>query len=417
MRLSTNQIFQSGLSAMQRAQSNLNYTNLQMATGRRILTPSDDPSGATVSVQLEAKINATEQYQRNIDLAQPRLEQEEAQLDAYENYLNRVRELVVLGSNDTYNKTDRVTLASEIRQLRDDILALANTKDSNGEYLFGGTGSLEQPFTEDGDGLVSYIGADGVGAVRDVFVSLTRSIQVGDTGKSIFMDVSESSGKLVEALPVDANTGTLVVEKTQVIDSEKYSARASETFNVRFIDNAGTMEYAVYDTATPPVQLTDESGNPIQGTFDPDVPIEFAGRSLELSGTPKDGDVVISRPARYVSIFQTLDSIATAFENYQADTAGKDVLSESVVIAFKNIDSSLNRMNEVRTSVGMRLGALDTHSDLNDQHQLNMESTLSDIRDLDYAEAISRYQLEQVVLEAAQKTYTQVSKMSLFDFM
>ncbi|EGV30538.1 flagellar hook-associated protein 3 [Thiorhodococcus drewsii AZ1] len=433
MRLSTSQIFQSGLSALQRAQSNLNHTNLQMATGQRILTPSDDPSGATVSVQLSAAINATEQYQRNVDLAQPRLEQEEAQLNSYENYLQRARELIVLGNNDSYNQADRMTFASEIRQLREGILGLANSKDSNGEYLFSGTESFVQPFAVDGDGQVSYVGADGEGSVRNVAISGTRSIQVGDTGKSIFMNIPEESGKLIEALPAEDNTGSLVVTETAVTDYDEYvksvdygpgfdGPNSDRTFNIEFKLNTVTndMEYTVFDAASSSVVL-DKSDQPIQDVvFDPALPfpIQFAGRSVTLSGVPEDGDTVTSRPARYVSIFETLDSIATAFEAPLAtDSAGRETLSRAVDIAFNNIDSSLERMNEVRTSAGLRLNAIDVQTDLNSQRKLDLNSTLSDVRDLDYAEAISRFKMEQVVLEAAQQTYTQVTKMSLFDYM
>jgi flagellar hook-associated protein 3 FlgL len=78
----------------------------------------------------------TEQYQRNSDYAKPKLEYEEAQIVALGNYMQRVRELVVAGNNDTYNPENRKIIASEIRQLREDILGLANSEDANGEYLF-----------------------------------------------------------------------------------------------------------------------------------------------------------------------------------------------------------------------------------------------------------------------------------------
>lgn len=323
MRISTPQIFQSGLSAMQSAQARLNHTSLQMSTGRRILTPSDDPSGAAQSVQLDAAIKATEQFQRNGDYAQPRLEQEEAQIDAVQNALQRARELVVTGNNDTYNQENRKTLAGEIRQLRENILGLANTKDANGEYLFAGTNSFTQPFKAGADGAVDYVGADGIGAVRELDITSTRSISVGDTGKSVFMDIPEKSGKVVEAV-----------------------AKAS-----------------------------------------------------------------------YVSVFDTLDAIATELEKPTTDATSREALSEASSTALLNIDSSLGRMNDVRASVGMRLQTLDAQAGLNDQRVLDLKTTLSEVRDLDYADAISRYKLQETVLQAAQQTYVQVSKLSLFDFL
>ncbi len=418
MRISTSQIFNSGVSAMQRAQSELNHTSLQMATGRRILTPSDDPSGAAQSVKLQAAINATEQYQRNADLAKPRLALEEAQLDSYENDMQRASQLIIAARNDTNNPSNRAIIATEIRALRDGILSLANTKDANGEYLFSGTKSFEsfeQPFTQDGSGTVSYAGADGEGAVRKVGITATRSIQVGDTGQSVFMDIPEKTGRVLEGVMSAGNTGSLIVEQTGISDLETFEQRSTEVFTIRFTVSGSNREYAVTDANGDPVR--DKDNVPIAGPYFENVPISFAGRSITLSGDPENEDSVVSRPAPHVSIFDTLDAIATALETPVTDAATREAFSDAASTALLNIDSSLGRMNEVRTSVGLRLNTLETQAGLNDQRVLDLNTTLSEVRDLDYVEAIGRYKLQEVVLQAAQQTYVQTSRMSLFDFL
>ncbi|MBK1723664.1 flagellar hook-associated protein FlgL [Thiocystis violacea] len=415
MRISTTQMFNAGVSAMQRAQTQLNHTSLQLATGRRILTPADDPSGATQSVRLQAAINATEQYQRNADFAKPRLEQEEGLVTAFDTALQRARELVVAGSNDTYNQEDRATIAAELRQIKDHILGLANSKDANGEYLFAGTDSFTKPFTQDDAGVVSYVAARGEGDVRDVAITDTRSIMVGDTGKSVFMDIPEMTGHLLEGVMGVLNTGTLVVEETGIADLETFDQTPEEVFTISFTDNAGIMEYAVTDSDGNPV--LNEDGDPIEGIYEADVPIKFAGRTMTLSGTPGNGDTLSSRPAPEVSIFDTLDAMATAFERPITTDEGRGALSEAVEMALVNLDSSLGRANEVRTTLGLRLNVLDTQEGINDQRLVDLQSTLSDVRDLDFAEAISRFQLQEVVLQAAQQSYVQTSRLSLFDFL
>ncbi len=417
MRISTTQIFQSGVSAMQRAQTNLNHTSLQMATGRRILTPSDDPSGAAQSLTLQSAITSTKQYQRNVDLAQPRLEQEESQLDAVTNYVQRARELIVAAGNDTYNASNRVTMANEIRSLRDGILAIANSQDANGEYLFAGTKSFDQPFTTNAQGAVSYVGADGVDAVREVAVSATRSIRIGDTGRSVFMDVPEKSGKILEAVVGPANQGSLAAKKSEVTDQDAFALHAKDTFRIQFSDDgSGNVVYKVVDGTG--ATIKDESGNLIEDkSFTDGDAINFAGRSVTLTGTANDGDTVTSRPAPTVSIFDTLDAIATALETPATDDATRAKFAEATSAALLNIDSGLGQVNEVRTSVGLRLQTLDTQTSLNDQRVVDLKTSLSDVSDLDYAEAISRYKLQEVVLQAAQQTYAQTSKLSLFDFL
>ncbi len=430
MRISTPQIFQSGLAAMQSAQAKLNHTSLQMSTGRRILTPSDDPGGAALTVQLDSAIKATAQYQRNADHAQPRLEQEEAQVDAMQTAIQRVRELVVSGSNDTYNQSNRNIIASEIRQIRADLFGIANTQDANGEYLFAGTSSQTAPFVMADDGRVSYIGAEGAGAVRELALTSTQRIAIGDTGAHALMNIPEQSGLLTEAVPAATNTGTLDVTQVESGDLDDALNSAGQTLRIRFNypgANPGAVSYQILDAKGNSVR--DANGDLLSGSYGttdaagtfvtpvPNDPIEFAGRRVTLSGAPADKDEILSRPVAQVSLFQTLDSIATALETPQSDDAARKLFSKSSSMALRNLDSGLDRLNDVRTSVGLRLSTIDTQTNLNEERRLNLESTLSDVRDLDYAGAISQYKLQEVVLQAAQQTYTQVSKLSLFDFL
>jgi flagellar hook-associated protein 3 FlgL len=449
MRVSTNQIFQSGLSAMQSAHSKLNKTGLQMATGRRILTPADDPGGATQAVQFKAAIKTTEQYQRNTDYARPKLEYEESQLVALGNVLQRARELVVAGNNDTYNPENRKIIASEIRQLREDILGLANSEDANGEYLFAGTRSQRQPFIVGDDGRISYVGAEGPGSIREVDITSNRRVATGDTGAHVFMNIPERSGLLTEAVvkPV-TTTGTLDVTKVEVANLDEALDSAGESFRIRFKfppekpgpDRSGSVEYQIVDLDGNAVK--DANGKylggvygsvDVAGNFVPPTPpgksteVEFAGRRVTLTGgpatptnlatNPYSDDEVLSRPITQVDLFKTLDDIATAFELPATDETTRESLSQAASMALRNLDSGLDRVNEVRTSVGLRLDTLDTQTELNDERLVDLDSTLSEIQDLDYAEAISRFQLQQTVLQAAQQTYVQTSRLSLFDFL
>jgi flagellar hook-associated protein 3 FlgL len=434
-------MFQTGLAAMQSAQSRLNHTNLQMATGRRILTPSDDPSGAALTVQLDSAVKATEQYQRNADYAQPRLEQEESQLDAIQTAVQRVRELVVAGSNDTYNQSNRAIIASEIRQIRDDIFDIANTQDANGEYLFAGTRSQTSPFVMADDGRVSYVGAEGAGAVRELAISSTRRVAVGDTGARVLMEIPERSGLFTEAVPASTNTGTVNAAKVEAGNLDDALNSAGQTLRIRFsypAANPGSVAYQILDTKGNSVR--DANGDLLSGFYGtttllgafvppvPNEPIEFAGRRVTLIGIPEHENLtvtpphyaeIISRPVPHsqVSLFQTLNSIVTALEAPQSDEAEQEIFSKASSMALRNIDSGMDRLNEVRTSVGLRLSTLDIQTNLNDERLLNLEETLSEVRDLDYADAISRFKLQEVVLQAAQQTYTQVNKLSLFDFL
>ncbi|WP_018140950.1 flagellar hook-associated protein FlgL [Thioalkalivibrio sp. ALJ7] len=406
MRISSTQIFQTGIDQIQRGQVELNRTSLQMGRGERILSPSDDPSGATQVNQFERIIQATKQFQRNIDNTQPRLQQEESALQSGTDLLQRARELVVAGNNDSQTNETREYLAGELRQLRDGLFDIANTKDPNGEYLFAGTKSLQQPFQQDGSGAVRYEGADGTGSIREVAISANRKIPIGDTGARVFMDIPENDGR-VGAEVINREPGSrLVIDQTGVNDSASLTA---DTYTITFEDlGGGEIGYVVEDGG----------GNTVaNGPYVPGEAITFQGRSITLSGTPELGDEVESRPAQNKSVFESLDAIIAALEEGGASGSSRANLATASNTALADLDAVLGNFSDIRAEVGSRLKSFDQQKDLNEDRLVDLNSAVSEIRDLDYAEAISRFNQQQVALQAAQQTYTQVNRLSLFDFL
>ena len=140
MRVSTAQVFRQSVDAMLERQRELTQTELQVASGKRIQRPSDDPSAAVRVLDLQEAQQRLAQYQRNADVATARLEQEETALIGIGNLLQRVRELAVQGANGTLSAEDRGAIAVEVREHMDGYLQLANTRDPNGEYIFAGFG-------------------------------------------------------------------------------------------------------------------------------------------------------------------------------------------------------------------------------------------------------------------------------------
>jgi len=406
MRISTTQIFQTGIDQIQRGQTELNRTSLQMGRGERILSPSDDPSGATQVNQFERIIQATKQYQRNIDNTQPRLQQEESALQSGTDLLQRARELVVAGNNDSQTNETRSYLAGELRQLREGMFDIANTKDPNGEYLFAGTKSLQQPFQQDGTGAVRYEGAEGTGSVREVAISANRKIPVGDTGARVFIDIPENDGRVGAEVTNREAGSRLVVEQTGVNDS---AALTDQIYTITIEDlGGGEIGYVVED----------EGGTTVaDGPYVSGEAITFDGRSITLSGTPEVGDEVVSRPAENKSVFETLDAIIAALEEGGASGNSRANLATASNTALADLDAVLGNFSDIRAEVGSRLKAFEQQKDLNEDRLVDLNSAVSEIRDLDYAEAISRFNQQQVALQAAQQTYTQVNRLSLFDFL
>jgi flagellar hook-associated protein 3 FlgL len=190
-RLSTALIYDRGIASMLQQQYKMSQTQLHIASGKRILSPKDDPVGTAYALDLRTAISQTEQYQRNADRAYARLELQESVLKGVDDQIPRIKELTVQGLNDTNTLNDRRAIALELRQINDQLLDLANTKDSNGEYIFAGYQADAIPFANPADGVFSYSGDAGS---RTLQISATRQVQDRENGFDVFMDIETSTG-------------------------------------------------------------------------------------------------------------------------------------------------------------------------------------------------------------------------------
>jgi len=412
MRISTTQIFQNGIDTLQRNQQQLNRTQLQLSTGKRILSPSDDPSGAVQSLQFRSGIERVEQYQRNGTMLEQRLNFSETVLTSVADGLQRVRELALQGNNATQTNETRGFIAGEIRQALDELLQLANSRDANGEYIFAGNDSLTQPFAKTTDG-VSFAG-DAV--QRSLQVSSVRQIQAGDSGKRVFMDIPNGNGSFV-VLDGKEN-GDEVNKGTGVVSSTAFSGEWPGDFTVEFFEDVdGELMYLIPDPEDPDSPLLGpqsfQSGQPIvYAPEDGDFSIQFT-----IEGRPADGDSFRVIQAEGQDLFRTYSELADALAQPVSGASDQARLNNAVNRALVDLDQGLGRLLDVRASLGSRLQAVENQNRINEDQLLQLRSTLSEIEDLDYAEAISRFNLQQTALQAAQQTYVQIQRLSLFNFL
>jgi flagellar hook-associated protein 3 FlgL len=153
------------------------------------------------------------------------------------------------------------------------------------------------------------------------------------------------------------------------------------------------------------------------GTWAVGQAIDFAGRRVVLDGVPAAGDSFDVEPAGTGSLFAMVDDLISALEEPAFDAASRARLNSDVGLALQNLDQSLGRLLELRTRVGARLNTIEAQGLVDEERKLLLQTTLSQVEDLDYAEAISRFELQQAALEAAQQAYAEMSRLSLFDFI
>ncbi len=519
MRISTNQINDQAVGAMLDTQTKAARTQLQLATGRKILTPADDPAAGASILGLKQAIAVNAQYQKNADTARARLHREESALTGVENLLQRVRELAIQGNNDSQNSQTRRAIASEVRERLSELLAIANTVDANGEYLFAGYQRHTQPFAADPAGGYNYFGDQGQ---RFLEIGPDRQMADGDPGADVFQLIGNGNGTFTTQED-SANNGSGVIDPGRVSDPTAYDGdtytvlfpfETAATGTLAFNDNNandtlaytlsidGTAVYTVDETGAPvntlaglaaeinddagvtgvrayvansrlyltrtapstsPITVTESvsgytagDGDQVTGYFgtvldadtDPSVDIvympadataylvldssanveaagayaedavvSFNGVQTSFKGAPLHGDRFTIAPNTNQDLFATVENLATALETGAGDTAGRARFHNAINRFLTDLDQAQTNIEDVHARIGGRLNAIDSQVDGNELATLQLRETLSTVEDLDYAEAISRLNLQLLALQAAQQSFVRIQGLSLFNFL
>ena len=397
MRVSTLNSFLRSVNLIQERQSSLNETQEQIATGRRILRPSQDPLGASSAMLFRESLARLDQFDRNANAARNRLEYEEGALAAVNRTLNRWRELALRANNATEPPESRAIVANEMKQLLDDLVQIANTKDGNGRYLFAGNRDGNAPVTKTPAGFV-YNGDQGQ---RLVQIGDSRQVFDGDSGADVFFNLRNGNGEF-RVTPAASNTGTAYAGATAVVDSSVYDR---ESYTIRFTSES---DYQIVDSVNDVIAT---------GTFQSGESIEFQGLAVELEGEPLGGDEFDVDPSQYQSVFQSVQNVVDALDSSATTPETRAQLTSAINTGINEIDTALSRISEVRTEVGIRLGSIDAQLETNSASSLITQQAIADLEDLDYAEALSRFAQETAVLEATQASFVRARELSLFRFL
>ncbi|WP_036111183.1 MULTISPECIES: flagellar hook-associated protein FlgL [Luteibacter] len=397
MRISTSWGAQQAVNQMLDRQYQLSQTQLALGNGKAIQTPSDNPAAAARAVDVSSASAQNDQYTRNINSATTRLSTEETALTSAGNILDRIRSITLEGVNGTQTDESRQSIATELRQTLNQLVALGNSKDGQGEYIFAGSRTTTQPFTIDGLS-VSYGGDQ---TQRMVAAAAGLQVATGDSGDDVFMSIRGGNGTFVTTAGA-TNTGSAVVGGTSVTDATQWDGG---NYTVNF---TSATTYEIHDAADP-------TGTPLStGTYTgTSGTISFKGAQLNVTGTPAAGDSFSVGPSSSQDVFSTIAGIISAFEA----PGGGAAMNNQVNAQLQNLDQAATSLLNTRTKIGARMNTLDQQSDIGSDVKLSYDSTLSDLTELDYASAASKYTQQQTALDAAQQAYVKMQNLSLFNYL
>lgn len=451
MRIATSQIFDAGSSNILKSQSSLYKLQNQLSTGRRVLTPQDDPVAASQALLTSQSMEVNAQHIVNQGQAKSQLGLVESRLTGVSNLLNNVRERVVQAGNTTLSQGDRASIASELESRLSELLGIANSDNGVGEYLFSGYSGHVKPFALDPSQTpaapatqppVGYYGDSGE---RLLQVSDSRQMAISVSGQDLFMLGKQGNGtfvtgtggnQTVNGAPPPAfnangiNQGTALVDVGSVTDPQSWAATGNPAnFLVRFTvtttaPGVTTTTYQLYDNSTPaapvallaaPAAYTPGQSIPLQKTT---APAASYGGSLVISGTPADGDSFTVEPSTNQSVFQTLQNLIGILRSpIGATTYTTTQYSNDIARELQNVDQAMDNVSRVQASIGTRLQEIDALGEAATDKDVQFKATLSDLQDIDYAKTISDFMQQQMNLEAAQSSFAKVAGLSLFNYI
>lgn len=495
MRISSNMIFDANVAALSQQQAQLLKTQQQVATGRRVMTPADDPVAAARALDIAQSDAMNTQYASNRNAARHTLSLAESTLQSVTSLLQDVRTAVVGAGNGSLNNSDRKTIATELNGRLQELVGLANSTDGLGNYLFAGYQSKNQPFMDTPAGM-GYFGDDGL---RMMQVGASRQMSATDSGADIFMRIKNGNGTFVtQAAATNTGTGTIglgavanpaaLTGATYTIEfgtriaqaaagnvgtgaittPEVVNPAALTTNNYSVVFDATGANFDVVDTTSVPnvtvlAAQPFTSGQPIafdglqfniQGTpaandvFTVSPPvgdaytvtnnatglpvpgmmaqpyvsgqaISFDGMRVDIQGAPSGGDKFTVSPSTNESVFKTIENLITALNTpiSAATVNGMSQLTNSLGRGLNNLDHALNNVLTTRSSLGLRLNEIDALQATGEDLGLQYKQALSELQDVDYNKALSDLTQQQTYLQAAQKSFSMVSNLSLFSYI
>ena len=394
-------------------QRHTSLSNLQenLTSGKRVVRPSDDPVSAAQAERAINRLARIQTEQRALETQRNAIAQAESALGDAIGLMQNFRELTVSAGGGTLTPNDRATIANQLQGLREQIVEVANRKDTNGLPLLGALGSALAPFLGPLSTTPDYSFAGLPGQTSSTGVTIPGMLD----GDSAFMFNPQRDGVYNAAVSAIPNTRQLTTSAVTPVDK---SLVTGDNYTITFsavgpgaTPGTSTATYTLTNTTTgaisAPVTVPDYPSDKPLTIAMTDVP----GLSFTITGNPANGDTITLQPSP--SIFSTLDSAIRDIR----DAPNSNAAIQAVGQALANMDIGMERLHNMRGYAGELLNRADRITGDQEKRSIQLEGDRSRAEDLDMIKGISDFQNQQVGYEAALKSYAQVQKLSLFNFI
>ncbi len=410
-RVGTANMYDNALRNLGARQTSLTTLQENLTSGKRVVRASDDPVSAAQAERALNRLSRIQTEQRALETQRNAIAQAESLLGDAVSLVQNFRELVVNAGSATLTPNDRATIANQLQGLREQLVEVANRKDTNGIPLLGALGSPLAPFLGPLSSSPDYVFAGLPGQTSSNGVTIPGTVD----GDAAFMFDPNRDGVYTASVSAIPNARQLTTTPVTPVDK---SLITGDNYTITFsavgpgaTTGTSTATYTLTNTTTgissPAVTVPD---------YPTDKPVTISvtgipGLTFDIKGNPDNGDIVTLQPSP--SMFSTLDSAINGIRSAPNSNAAIQAVGQ----ALANMDVGLERLHNIRGFAGELLNRADRITGDQDKRSIQLEGDRSRAEDLDMIKGFSDFQNQQVGYEAALKSYAQVQKLSLFNFI
>ncbi|MBD1565667.1 flagellar hook-associated protein FlgL [Vibrio sp. SA48] len=394
-RISSFHNYQSVQNDIRRQESKVHHNQAQLASGKKLLSASDNPLATHYIQNVGQQEEQLRQYLDSIVLVRNRLEHQEVIIANTESFADQAKRTVMEMINGSLSPEDREAMARELQEVSNNVLNLANVQDESGNYIFGGTKPKNQPFFRDNAGNVTYAGDD---YQRKMKISNSLEVPFNNPGSKVFMEIDNPFGDYEPDYQLKEGSELLLERATNLNPDDQSS------YKVTFVD----MPNGKYG-----YQLEQDGSVVSADEFDPQKGIQYQDLTIHVKGQISKGDVVSLEPRSTYSLFDSYKEAIALSQSSVSDVSSTAKLHQIT----EEFHAAFIHLNKVRTDIGARLSTLDIQEEQHEDFKISLAKSKSNFEDLDYAEAVIEFNENSRALQASQQAFGKTKDLTLFNYI
>ena len=428
MRISTSMQYNSHLNYLQTANTKVDQASTQYNTGLKFQTAGEDPGGMAATIKYQADITAYERYGDNAKVVSDALDQEETALGQIWNVMSSIQTRLIQAINGTLDDGSRQALAEDIKQSRDQLYSLMNTKNAEGEYIFSGAQSDIPTYTVTSDG--NYI-CNADGSTKNVNVSPTITVQTTDSGLNIFENVMYAYDFSVTGADGPSDRFGNYTGEFTVSDYDQFNAFFKDNFDY---GTDGEEASGPYDNAFRIVftgganfALKDANDRELASGEIKDGKVEVNGMTFTLPDgyEPNNNNYImfqLEQPSQgniLNKLTEIVNKLSLPKDEWDKQTPKQSMssLTHDLAEMQQNIELAKKQVDTYRGMVGARGANIDAIIQSDESLTDIKKEAKANVSEMDAFEAVSNLLVAQNALQVAQQSYNLVHSTTLFDYM